>query len=217
MKFLPGTDPALIQKELDKWEKDIKVAPIKADTLQGDGIKNLAIKKPQQAPKAYTTVDQSTLTDWSPNNQSGADLWDEVKGSIQDQPFNTTRPQIPTLENTKSFIPGANATGVRMARSNASRTGAGLTGTDQFKQQRTGEGLTPREPRQGLNLDTPPQFYGRGPDQQIPNTGVGTGERWSGRGPENIQAEADMIAKKKAMEASLLAIKKQQNLLINKR
>tara|TARA_R100000008_G_C3517225_1_gene131993 strand:- start:16 stop:681 length:666 start_codon:yes stop_codon:yes gene_type:complete len=221
MKFLPGTDPAIIQQHLDKWNKDVKVAPIKADTLQDNNIKNLAIKKtPGIKPKAYTDVmtdQRSTLTDWSPKNQSGADLWhDEVKSQVAvPQAFQGLMSHGPTLEKTKSFIPGANATGVRMARSAASRTGTGLTGTDQFKQQRTGEGLTPREPKQGLNLEPTvhdQNLINQGRNKlgkfEIPNTGVGTGERWSGRGQKNILAEK---------EFDLLAKKNQQNLLINKR
>ena len=175
---------------------------------------------------------RSTLTDWSPKNQSGAGLWEStVKDDIADKGFNPRAGSIlhaggATIEKAKSFIPGANATGVRMTRSAASRTGAGLTGTDQFKQQRTGEGLTPRETRQGLNLDPTVHdqnltIQGRNNfgSVEIPNVGVGTGKRWSGRGPENIQAEAEagMRAKKKAMEEAMLAVKNQQNLLINKR
>ena len=250
MKFLPGTDPAIIQQHLDKWNRDIKIAPVKAasikdQTLVGETTRDLnkdgtitpptvsilPVDEPGRKPKAYTSVmtdQRSTLTDWSPKNQSGADLWhDEVKSQVAlPQAFQGQMSHGPTLEKTKSFIPGANATGVRMARSAASRTGAGLTGTDQFKQQRTGEGLTPREPRQGLNLE--PTVHEQNLIKQgrnnlgrfeIPNAGVGTGERWSGRGEEIHQAESEagMRAKKKAMEETLLAVKKQQNLSINKR
>ena len=230
-RLIPGTDPTIIQKELDKWEKDVKQAPIKADTLNKNNISKLPLDEPQKIPKSYFWIEpkqsRSTIR-WSPKNQSGADLWhDEVKSEVDiPQAFQGQMSHGPTLENTKSFIPGANATGVRMARSAASRTGTGLTGTDQFKQQRTGEGLTPREPRQGLNLD--PTVHDQNLNIQgrnkfgrfeIPNTGVGTGKRWSGRSPEDIQdeAEAGIRDKKKAMEESLLAMKKQQNLLINKR
>ena len=243
MKFLPGTDPAIIQQHLDKWNRDIKIAPVKAasikdQTLVGETTRDLnkdgtitpptvsilPVDEPGRKPKAYTSVmtdQRSTLTDWSPKNQSGADLWEStVKDDIADKGFNPTAGSIihaggATLEKAKSFIPGANATGVRMARSAASRTGAGLTGTDQFKQQRTGEGLTPREPRQGHNLDPTVhdqnlKIQGRNKFGrfEIPNTGVGTGERWSGRGLKNILQEE---------EYALQAKKNQQNLLINKR
>ena len=225
MKFLPGTDPAIIQEHLDKWNKNIQIAPIKPSQVRdplkhhvGGPIERLPIRT-TPSPIKEKPQHEAPLTNWLVSNVGGEKAWagnvDNVRQGIVDLEKQSIIPKDNTLRIAKSFIPGANAAGVRMARSDASITGDSLTGTDQFKQQRTGEGLTPREPRQGLNLDTPP----RGPDQQIPNVGVGTGERWSGRGPENIQAEAEagMIAKKKAMEEALLAVKKQQNLLINKR
>ena len=206
MNFLPGTDPKLVEKAIDKWNMRINL-PDPPPTLPTD-IPNLQSFKRSSAQQAERLEQEREFRKkhsdtegkgWGVSQQRRDHYYDDqkVRHDLQThvtanapvlpspasvvqptteqkfadpktftQSFRRENPGLP-VDNTgrtaphvvsdtirsmedanraftpdlairsgKSFIPGANASGVRMVQSQAAKSGASLTGTDQFKRNK---------------------------------------------------------------------------------
>ena len=203
MKFLPGTDPKIVEDALKQWETKAQLPelPPKVPTdyagmgkgltpkeqlqlerekykkelatreANGDGWEvntsqrddyshrqrdRLDLQQNQDQfrtlPIPKTFVQPTTSQKFSdamtslpgfqrPANQSqqiqeqSKSFGTELTNSVSQQSQQLLGQQDLTIKAGKSFIPGSNASGVRMTQSQAAQSGAGLTGTDQFKRK----------------------------------------------------------------------------------